>query len=358
MATLNEVDVDDELTGNSVKELTSNIDNQLKPFVVEEKLEELKRDADRYLAGGSYGFVNKVKVGRVSKKPHLTYLQLASNQKSTLLRRFKREYLMLSKLKHPYIVQLIELYYGEGGKDDIAMFMERLQYDLYQFLNQTSNIKLSTKLSILQDVACGLVYLHEYNPPILHRDLTVQNVMLARIPPQADVGVAKLMDKNAVEASRLTQVPCQASHMPPETRRENPVYTFKLDIFSFGHLTLHAILEKCPDVFEIEFAKAMKYQCMNEVLKCRRALDQVGADHQLRSLIAWCLQDNPDRRPTTQQLNKAITLIMEELSVSYIALETLCYVRFFCSVKFLNHTYSVCTSRLCLRYVIHPGVHM
>ena len=51
---------------NSDDEFTSNIDSQLQPFVVE----ELKRDADCYLASGSYGLVNEVNVGdllRVSK---------------------------------------------------------------------------------------------------------------------------------------------------------------------------------------------------------------------------------------------------------------------------------------------------
>ena len=198
---------------------------------------------------------------------------------------------MLNKLRHPNIVQLIDVYHGEGGKGDIAMVMQSLQYDFYQFLNQTSNIKLSTKLSILQDVTYGLVYLHEYNPPILHRGLTVQNVLLARMPPQAKIAdsVASLMDKDALEAYRNTQVPSQASHMPPEARREKPVYTFKLDIFSFGHLTLHAILDKSPDVFVIDIAKAMKYQNMTEILKHHTG-------YLLLLIIAWCLQDNPDKR--------------------------------------------------------------
>ena len=88
--------------------------------------------------------------------------------------------------------------------------MEKMSCDLVQFIaNNHKQLKLSNKLSILKDVSCGLVYLHEYDHPIVHRDLTAVNVLLtdscqAKI---ADVGVAKLMDGCAVIASRHTRVP-------------------------------------------------------------------------------------------------------------------------------------------------------
>ena len=41
-----------------------------------------------------------------------------------------------------------------------------------------SNLPLSLKCSVLEDVASGLLYLHERQPPVIHRDLTSKNVLL------------------------------------------------------------------------------------------------------------------------------------------------------------------------------------
>ena len=48
----------------------------------------------------------------------------------------------------------------------------------YVLDSTNSNIALVRKLSILYDVAKGLVYLHSHKPAIIHRDLTGNNVLL------------------------------------------------------------------------------------------------------------------------------------------------------------------------------------
>ena len=80
-------------------------------------------------------------------------------EKVRVLANFKKECNLLSKLRHPNIVQFIGVYYGNGGKDEIALVMEKVEYELAKFLHEKSPINLSTKLSILRDVTYGLVYL-------------------------------------------------------------------------------------------------------------------------------------------------------------------------------------------------------
>ena len=63
--------------------------------------------------------------------------------------------------------------------------------------------------SILYDVALGLYFLHNQSSPIVHRDLSANNVLLtynmdAKI---SDLGVARILNLTPLQASQLTQTP-------------------------------------------------------------------------------------------------------------------------------------------------------
>ena len=295
------------------------LDDELKHILIEETPEELLKN-DTELKAGSYGFVYEVRLGgvpRIAKKLHKVFLEASQKEKENVVEKFKKECLILNKLRHPNVVQFIGVYYGKGGKDDIALVMEKLECDLTEFLSDNSNIELSTKVSILHDVSYGLVYLHEYNPPIIHRDLTARNILLdkrhrAKI---ADVGMAKLMDKETIKAAEYTRVPGQLFYMPPEAKVMKPSYSDKLDIFSFGHLCLHTLLEDFPEVYELPFDEAKRHEGMIEKHKRQTAFDQIGSDHILCSIIVQCLRDYPEERPTARQLNQLMTSVMDKESL-------------------------------------------
>ena len=289
------------------------------PFVFERDVEEYDEVVEEN--SGSYGYVYKVKVQgvlRIAKKPHLFFVKKASAaEKTCVLDRFEKECSLLSKLRHPNIVQFIGVYYGKDGKEDIALVMERLEFELAQFLENNPDLQLSTKLAILQDVTYGLVYLHEYNPPIIHRDLTARNILLTKSyrAKIADVGVAKLMDKAAMEAVTHTKVPGQMYYMPPEACMEKASCTPKLDIFSFGHLSLHTLLGKYPEIYDINVTFEMLQQRILQRMKRKTSLDRIGSNHCLYPLITECLMDEPDMRPTIREVNSSVTLILEAHSM-------------------------------------------
>ena len=59
-------------------------------------------------------------------------------------------------------------YYGYG--EDAA--------NLRGLMENYNKIPLNVKLSILDDIYHSLRYLHRSNPPIVHRDLTPNNILL------------------------------------------------------------------------------------------------------------------------------------------------------------------------------------
>ena len=114
------------------------------------------------------------------------------------------------------------------------------------------NISFKRRMSILHDVAEGLSCLHSRNPPIIHRDLSPNNVLLKHyssfpIAKIADLGVAKVINVDDKGSKRYqTKVPGTVDFMPPEALEDKPQYDTSLDVFSYGGITLHTVNGKWP----------------------------------------------------------------------------------------------------------------
>ena len=286
--------------------------NDLTPFV----LKNVKGlDSGEKKGSGAYGAVYEVTVKGVTciaKRLHdILVTQVSLHESAAIQKKFAAECALLSKLRHPNVVHFVGVYYGKS-ENDLSLVMECLHTDLAKFLEGFSReIPLSIKLSILLDVSYGLLYFHTHTPPIIHRDLSANNILLttdlrAKI---ADLGVAKLLDPPKQVAIAQTKAPGSLHYMPPEALRENPVYNLKLDIFSYGHLMLYVATQKSPDVHELDdkVMYAALQQSTVQLQRRRKAIECIGGErHALYPLITQCLQDKLEHRPTTTELNDSL----------------------------------------------------
>lgn len=285
---------------------------ELAPFVLD-NVQELgpANEAGR----GAYGVVCEVTVDGVvcmAKRLHSVLMKQDSARRKGLIQsRFHQECVMLSKLKHPNIVHFVGVHYGKGR--ELVMVMEKLNCDLAEILehhtSEQTTIPFSIKLSILLDIAYGLLYLHTQSPrPIIHRDLTARNVLLANDlhAKIADLGVSKLVNVNQEQADTLA--PGNVFYMPPEALKEPPKYEIPLDIFSFGHLTIYVATQKPPSVEELTTVEILACggSTSLQVLRRRRSLDEMGDGHCLYPLVLQCLQDYPQHRPATSKLTSTL----------------------------------------------------
>ena len=297
----------------------ANCKDELEPFLLSnEELEGLPSSGDhvRPEGQGAYGVVFKVSVRGIpciAKRVHdilINQKRVSKEERESLLKKFRNECIVLSKLRHPNIVHFVGVHYG-ADKNDLSLIMESLECDLGEFVEKRPKLPLPVKLSILLDVSYGLVYLHDQTPQIIHRDLSIQNVLMTQDGQAkiADLGVAKLLDPKTQAAMAHTRNPGNYFYMPPEAQFEHAECSTKLDIFSFGHLSVYTLNQRAPQVFEVPMTPELQKEGSYQTMKRKHDLEMIGGDHCLYHLIMRCLHDDPNKRPTTRELN----LLLKEL---------------------------------------------
>jgi len=197
------------------------------------------------------------------------------------------------------------------------MVMEKMLHSLRGLVEKYSNIPLNVKLSILDEVCLGLRYLHSRNPPIVHRDLTPNNILLgSRLEAKiTDLGVAKVMQTDS--KSTMTKIPGTPDFMPPEALTKKPVYGPPLDIFSYGGVVLNVITQQWPEsTDQLQFnTTTKKWEVISEVIRRQKYLDMlIGNGANLKPLVVSCLDDDADNRPTVTQVSTEIKRIKDVCS--------------------------------------------
>ncbi|CAI8056275.1 Receptor-interacting serine/threonine-protein kinase 4, partial [Geodia barretti] len=210
--------------------------------------------------------------------------------------------------------------------------MERLLTSLHDLLDPETDtpppqdahkafLPLSLKCSILHNVACGLAYLHERSPPIIHRDLSARNILLnsGMVAKIVDLGVARIVPRMRAAAT-MTKGPGTSIYMPPEAvdpaevNAEKSKYDASIDVFSFGVVTIFTIGEVFPcDPLAATYLdekgevmgrtelqrRSVYMRYVNEKL---RACGQLRGDHPLIRLIQQCMHNDTHKRPGIREV--------------------------------------------------------
>ena len=181
------------------------------------------------------------------KEIHSIFMYVSEPQFVSFKRSFMRECEQSSRLRHPNIVRFFGIYYPPNARVP-SLVMERLHCSLTKLLEESPDITIGRKLSIICDVARGLRYLHARAPPIIHRDLSSNNVLISKRMEGkiGDLGTARLVDTS--KQSQMTKAPGTVVFMPPEALEDSLVirYGKELDVFSFGCVMLHTLSHQWP----------------------------------------------------------------------------------------------------------------
>ncbi|MCQ2277922.1 MAG: AAA family ATPase [Bacteroidales bacterium] len=229
------------------------------------------------------------------------------------------------QLNHPNV-----LHYRDSG--EMLVDGKRMLYVVYDFISGETAAQKTTRdndctvfdaKQIVLGVLDGLKYLHSLPNPIIHNELTTQNVMLDMSKGMAkpiiiDFGYARFMsqDHRSFQKDGLDLF-CQA----PEAF--NGLFSPQSDIFSVGAMLYQLLFGLPPYYTNLSKLKgdrlAMVETINNERKRPLRILDREksGLDEQLINIMAKALAYNPDDR--FQSADEFAKALKGEIKVSPIA---------------------------------------
>ena len=287
-----------------------------------------------------YGGQGSVREVTVAGAPGAAKFASQAAPPSRMAAEFVAECKLMSTLRHPNIVQFLGVAFFPDESNLPALVMERLLIDLHDLLDPETDLSppaevskpffpLSLKCSVLHNVACGLAYLHERSPPIIHRDLSAKNVLLdsGMVAKIADMGVARTAREGAAK-NAFTLV-----YMPPEVFES--AYDTSMDVFSFGIVTIFTVGETFPSNpltpnycyddgrlsarTELERRSEYMQQVDEQQL---RACGQLRGDHPLIRLIQQCLHNLPAKRPGIGEVLHLLEETITGVRDKYMSLST------------------------------------
>ena len=217
-------------------------------------------------------------------------------------------------LSHPNIVTFLGVYNPGGHSLLPVLVMERMQESLTSVVEKYPNIPMYVKLSMLLDVSRGLWYLHTHHPPIVHRDLSPNNVLLTGqfVAKISDLGVAKVIQADSKKTK--TRAPGTVDFMPPEALLETPEYGPPLDIFSYGGVIFYVVNQEWPTPLHYVMTdpKTGKMVALSEVERRQPHMEKMtGTPADLRPLVVQCLDNQPSRRPPISDVSERMNRMKE-----------------------------------------------
>ena len=257
------------------------------------------------LGVGTFGVVCKARCDKLecaAKLLHPQYFDVTELDVSSgaSVRKFHKEYDFLKQLRSPYIIQHLGRWIDPESRLPVLL-MELMNENLTAFLKRhQGQLPYIIQVDICSDVSQALAYLHSNN--IIHGDLSSNNVFIfaGRRARVSDFGMSKLAPRK--ESTKIYAPPPGTNpYMPPEA--SSPYYTEheKLDIFSFGVLTLQIITGRPPNPVVIE-SRRKTPQLATEVEHRMGDIDFAPTSNSLLRVAISCMQDAKDNRPSAQEL--------------------------------------------------------
>lgn len=266
------------------------------------------KDGDDFIGHGSFA-----DVFRASDSSHngmtVAYKQytIKTTNKITQVS-LLREFEILVRLEHPSIVSIFGHYLFSQGRciPSPILILEYLEngslHDVLHNIDNHQQFDSTARMKALFGIASALSYIHSRKPIIIHRDLKPDNVMLDSNYEirMCDFNMAKIVEKFSLGASRPFGTPL---YRAPEISDASDQYTPSVDVFSFGMIAFYLITGSRP------FKGFSNAETVEKIKRGERP--QIDSVPFLKNLITRTWNQNPDLRPTAEDLTSCLRNAME-----------------------------------------------
>ncbi|XP_041999618.1 LEAF RUST 10 DISEASE-RESISTANCE LOCUS RECEPTOR-LIKE PROTEIN KINASE-like 2.5 [Salvia splendens] len=288
-------------------------------------IKRMTRGFQEKIGEGGYGCVYK---GKLRSGHHVAVkmlVQSGGNEQD-----FINEITTIGRIRHVNVVQLVG-YCAQGSKLALVFdFMTNGSLEKYLFNRERMNyLNWNTKFDIAVGIARGIEYLHGgCDIQILHFDIKPHNILLDHnfIPKISDFGLAKLCSVEK-EVITLTAIRGTIGYVAPELiNRGIGGISSKVDVYSFGMLLMemlglnrvlrenkddstkyfpHWIYDHIKQGMEINIERAEENNSNDEDESVRK----------MTIVALWCIQMNPDDRPSMNQVLQMLEGDVERLQI-------------------------------------------
>ncbi|KAL5793587.1 hypothetical protein ACOSP7_002181 [Xanthoceras sorbifolium] len=282
-----------------------------------EELRVATNDFKERLGGGGFGTVYK---GVVQNGMMIAVKRL--DRMGQGMREFLAEVETIGSVHHFNLARLIGFCVERSCRLLVYEYMCNGSLDKWIFVrDERPCLDWQTRKKIILDIAKGLAYLHEdCRHRIIHLDIKPQNILLdenfnAKV---SDFGLSQLFDRD--ESQVQTTVRGTPGYIAPEWRKSK--ITVKADIYSFGIVLLEVVsarrnLDSSRSESSCHLLKLLQTKAEeNRLLDIVENLEentQIVREEMIRMIKigAWCLQDDPTKRPSMSTVVKVLEGVME-----------------------------------------------
>ncbi|XP_052559333.1 receptor-interacting serine/threonine-protein kinase 2 isoform X2 [Tympanuchus pallidicinctus] len=287
------------MSGGAGGELAGAISSAL-PAIPSSKLPDL-----RFLSRGAYGTVSSARHADWRVPVALKCLQgpLLDSDRNHLL----KEAEILHKARFSYILPILGICNEPDFLGIVTEYMANGSLNqLLHGKDMYPDIAWCLRYRILYEIALGVNYLHNMNPPLLHHDLKTQNILLddefhVKI---ADFGMSKWRVISMSQSRSETSLPEGGTivYMPPEDYNpsQKTRASVKHDIYSFAIIIWEVMSRKHPFEEVINPLQIMYSVSQGQRLDLSETSLSMDIPH--RALVIRLIESgwaqNPDERPS------------------------------------------------------------
>ena len=230
---------------------------------------------------------------------------------------FEAECLTWSKLRHPGVVQFLGVHMDRRSRLPVLV-MEKMDTSLRTYLEDhiKEEFPLHQKAFVIRQVTQAMAYLHSQNPPLVHHDLSPNNVLLnmvSFVTKVSDFGMSRAISPSAL--TRKSSIKGTLAFMAPEALHDPPRYNEKLDVFSLGNVVISTLTHEWPNPGPPNQHRGDQLVALNELQRREHYIVTFTTQEKqlFLPIVRQCLENRPDKRPSSEMLVQELRRIESTL---------------------------------------------